>query len=152
MFLFQKKKALVDEAAQQQIVACIRETENNTAGEIRVFIENKCSYMNALDRAKELFFNLSMEKTSGRNGVIVYLAIQDRQFAIYGDSGIHEKGAKDDLWKVASEQLKQHLNNNDIAGGLCACIREIGSALSRYYPFDPAVRKNELPDEIVFGK
>ncbi len=143
---------MLDPHAQDQVVACIKEAESKTSGEIRVFIEHNCNYMDAMERAKELFSSLQMEKTQARNAVIVYVALDDRQFALFGDTAIYEKAGGPLFWKAAAAKLTGHLQKNEIAEGLCNCIRELGVALATHFPYDPAIKKNELPDEIVFGK
>ena len=93
MLPFFKKKPTnyFSEPEKQLIVNAIKQAETNTSGEIRVFIENKCSYVDAIDRAKELFEKLKMFETEQRNGVLLYVALKDRQLAIFGDKGIYEK-------------------------------------------------------------
>lgn len=151
MFPFRKKQIL-DEDAQHRIVACIKEAEAKTTGEIRVFVEHKCSYMDAMLRAQEIFANLGMDKTERRNAVIIYVAVTDRQYALFGDVAIYEKAGGPHFWEAAAKELKDHLSDNRITEGLCNCVLVLGSALATHFPFDPAVPKNELPDEIVFGK
>ncbi len=151
LFSFFRKKPLLDVASSEQVVASIRAAEAETTGEIRVCIESRCSYMDAIDRAVELFIQLGMDRTEHRNGVLLYLALQDHQFAVYGDTSIYKAGGEE-LWQHAAADLQQQLRTGNVAAGLCACIIEIGVALSRHFPPDPAVEKNELPDEIIFGK
>src|ERR1043165_9250780 len=91
MFSLFRRKPILDKATQDKIVAAIREAESKTSGEIRVFIEHHCTYMDAMDRAKEIFYNLGMEKTVAGNAIIIYVAFTDRQFALYGDTTIYEK-------------------------------------------------------------
>lgn len=152
MFSLFRKKHMLDKDAQHKIVACIKEAESKTSGEIRVFIEHHCQYMDAMQRAKEIFANLAMDKTHARNAIIVYVALTDRQFALFGDVAIYEKAGGPDFWKSAAEKLTGHLRKNNITEGLCNCIHELGTALATHFPYDPAIKKNELPDEIVFGK
>src|ERR1700743_3865313 len=90
MALFSRKPLFNDEQ-QAQIVAAIKAAEQNTSGEIRVYVENRCRYVNPLHRAAELFAGLNMEKTAARNGVLVYVALKDRQVALFGDEGINRK-------------------------------------------------------------
>ena len=149
---FARKKPMLDKESQQKVVDCIKAAENRTTGEIRVFIEHKCEYMDAMQRAKELFDKLAMAKTERRNAVIVYMALTDRQFAIFGDVEIYHMAGGAKFWEAAAGQMKSHLKNNEITEALCTCINELGSALATHFPYDPAVTKNELPDEIVFGK
>jgi len=152
MFPLFRKKQLLDKDDQERIVAAIRSAESGTTGELRVFIESHCAYMDAMDRAKELFAQLGMTKTERRNAVIVYMALDDRQFAIFGDEEIYSKAGGPVFWENAAEHLKQHLKQGHIADGLVVCINELGRALAQHFPYDPAITKNELPDEIVFGK
>lgn len=133
-------------------MACIREAELHTTGELRIFVESHCEDSDAIHRAQKIFTKLHMHKTVSRNAVLVYLSMDDRKFAILGDKEIYEKAGGPAFWENAAEILKTHLKNNQIAEGLSACINELGKAMATHFPFDPAVTKNELPDEIVFGK
>ncbi|MBA3829062.1 MAG: TPM domain-containing protein [Taibaiella sp.] len=152
MFPFGNKKPLLDEDAQHQIVATIKSAESNTTGEIRVFVEHKCSYMDAMDRAKELFARLNMAKTHSRNAVIVYIALTDRQYALFGDVEIYQKAGGPVFWEKAASKLKAHLRDGRLTEGMCDCINELGMALAMHFPYDASIPRNELPDEIVFGK
>jgi uncharacterized membrane protein len=150
--VFWKKKPILPPDVQEAVVASIRAAEQRTSGEIRVFMENRCSYMDAMDRALELFTALGMAQTEERNAVLVYMALKDHQFAIYGDESIYIKAGGPHFWERAAQMLQASLRSGDVAGGLVACITEIGNALATHYPYDAEVDKNELPDEIVFGK
>jgi uncharacterized membrane protein len=152
MFPFGKKKDLIEADDQEQIVAAIRAAEAGTTGEVRVYVESHCSYMDAMDRAKELFLSLSMDKTERRNAVIVYVAVKDHQYAIFGDKEIYEKAGGPVFWERAAAELRSYLKNGKIAQGLAVCVGELGRALAQHFPYDPSITKNELPDEIVFGK
>ncbi len=147
-----RKKQILDRDSQQRVVAAIKEAESNTTGEVRVYMEHRCGYMDALDRAKEIFHKLAMEKTQRRNAVLVYIAVADRQFAIFGDEEIYHKAGGPVFWENAADKLKGHLKKNEITQGLVNCVNELGKALAQHFPSDPTVPKNELPDEIVFGK
>jgi uncharacterized membrane protein len=146
------KRDLLHKDAQHKIVESIKEAESKTSGEIRVFMEPQCKYMDALHRAMEIFTHLGMEKTQARNAIIIYVALKDRQFALFGDTAIYEKAGGEEFWKGAAAKLTGHLRRNEVAEGLSNCIHELGMALATHFPYDPAIKKNELPDEIVFGK
>lgn len=152
MSLFSKNKPLLTADEQEQVVACIREAEAGTTGELRVFVESKCAYVDAMDRAREVFESLGMVKTERRNAVLVYMALDDRQFAILGDKEIYEKAGGAVFWERAAAELKAYLKEGKVAEGLSVCVKELGRALAQHFPYDPAINKNELPDEIVFGK
>ena len=133
-------------------MAAIRSAESGTTGELRVFIESRCSYVDAMDKARELFVKLGMANTERRNAVLVYMALDDHQFAIFGDEEIYNKAGGPAFWEGAAVELRVHLKNGEIADGLVACIEKLGKALATYFPYDPEIHRNELPDEIVFGK
>lgn len=146
------KEPLLSSAEQEEVVACIREAEKNTTGELRVYLESKCSYVDAMDRAWELFASMGMMETERRNAVLVYMALEDKQFAIVGDKEIYEKAGGPAFWERAAGELKNYLRAGQINQGLCVCVNELASAMAQHFPYDPAITRNELPDEIVFGK
>ena len=150
--LFLRRKPLLPDDVQAAMVEHIRAAEARTTGEIRVFVEARCAYMEPMDRAKEIFAQLGMEATERRNAVLLYLATKDRQFAMFGDEQIYALAGGPVFWQEAAAGLQHDLRAGDFSGGLCRCIETLGKALARHFPYDSAVTKNELPDEIVFGK
>jgi uncharacterized membrane protein len=150
--LFRKKAAnYFSTEEKDKIVDAIKTAELSTSGEVRVYIENKCSYVNALDRAKEVFQQLHMQHTEQRNAVLVYVALKDRQLAVFGDEGIHQK-VGDAFWNEAVKNMLQHFNKQNYAEGIAEIILKTGKALQLHFPYDAATDVNELPDDIVFGK
>lgn len=153
MFLNAFKKKAEDyflPIEKQTIVAAIAEAELQTSGEIRVFVESKCNYVNAIDRAKELFDKLDMHKTQDSNSVLVYVALKDRQLAIFADKGIYEiVGAA--FWQQQVKLMLQHFNSQDYIEGIAAVVTQIGKALQANFPYQKN-DVNELPNDIVFGK
>lgn len=150
MFSFNKNKPLLSPEESQLVVDAIRQAEMRTSGEVRVFIESKCKYMDALDRAKEIFFSLKMEETEQRSGTLIYVAMKDHQFAVYADEGIYN-AAGPGYWNGVVKNMLSFFKNESCAMGIAECVREIGEALHTYFPYDSDKDKNELPDEIVFG-
>lgn len=150
--IFQKKP--VEHFSEDQkaaIVEAIRNAELRTSGEVRIYIESKCKLVNPVHRAKEIFDNLQMHKTEQRNAVLLYVAMKDRQLAVYGDEGIHLKVGYD-FWNAKVKTMLQHFNKQNYTEGLVKIIHDIGEALVTNFPYDNKEDKNELPDDIVFGK
>lgn len=137
---------------EKYIVASIQEAERNTSGEIRVFIESKCKYVDALDRAKEVFESLEMHKTKFRNAALIYIATKDRQIAVFGDKGIYEKSKDESFWKGVVALLKEAFKAGNYAKGIAAAILEMGELLKIHFPYEDKGDENELPDEIVYGE
>lgn len=134
-----------------QIVQAIKNAEQKTSGEVRIYIEKKCKMVNPVHRAKEIFFHLAMDKTNDRNAVLIYLAMKDRQLAIYGDEGIHQKVGQE-FWQNEVKAILAAFNSSNYTEGLVKIIHDIGDALLFHFPYDAQTDKNELPDEIIFGK
>ncbi len=153
MFPFLRKKKIVffSPAEQEKILAAIQRTEKSTSGEVRIYVENRCRFVDAIDRASEIFYGLVMEKTAYRNATLVYVALKDKQLAVFGDEGIYAKTGKD-FWNNAVRIMLQKFNHEDYAEGIVQVVNRIGEALAQHFPCDPLTDKNELPDEIVFGK
>jgi len=149
MRLFPKKELLTD-AEKQQLVQAIRNAERMTSGEIRVYVESRCKFVDPIDRAQEIFIRLGLEKTRLRNGVLLYFALKDKQYAIAGDIGIHEKVGQD-FWKEKAQKMLAHFANDQLVTGIEACINEIGEALCIHFPHE-GDDINELPDDIVVGR
>lgn len=150
-FLKPKPKVFFTETERDIIVQAIKEAETNTSGEVRVFVESKCRYVDAIERAKEVFSYLEMEKTELRNATLVYVALKDKQMAVFGDEGIH-KQTGDIFWKSALQKMSANFKQANIPQGIIATIKDIGEALHTHFPYNSATDKNELPDDIVFGK
>ena len=123
--------------------------EKNTSGEIRLFVEDECGD-NVLDRAAFIFKELKMHKTKERNGVLFYLAIESRQFAILGDSGINSK-VNTDFWYEIKMAMQNHFTTGNFVQGLTNGVLMTGEALSTHFPHQKD-DKDELSNEIVFGK
>jgi uncharacterized membrane protein len=151
IFPWQKKKEFFTEEEQKQLVDAIQKAEHQTSGEVRLFIESKCRYVDALDRAQEIFVNLKMHETELRNATLIYVAVKDRQAAVFGDDGIHQKvGSK--YWADVVTKMLLQFKNEKLADGICLGIHDLGEALKFYFPYNSDTDKNELPDEIVFGR
>jgi uncharacterized membrane protein len=150
MALLTRKPLFTDEQ-QLKIVSAIQAAEQRTSGEIRVYVESRCRYVNPLHRAAEIFAGLNMEKTAARNGVLVYVALKDRQLALFGDQGINQKVGSA-FWNQQVRNIIGHFNKADYAGGIANVVTEIGAALQTHFPYDKGTDRNELPDDIVFGR
>jgi uncharacterized membrane protein len=132
---------------QEDIRQAIMNAELDTSGEIRVHIENTCTG-DALDRALVVFNKLEMEKTASRNGVLIYLAVKNRKFAIIGDTAIHQF-VTESFWDSVRNKMLDHFRENRFTEGLIGAITETGKQLKTYFPYQTD-DKNELSDEISF--
>ena len=150
MWPFSKRKHFFSPEESELIVQSIREAEMQTSGEIRLFVESRCKYVDPLDRAEEIFKNLKMTETEFRNGVLFYVATDDKQLAVFADKGIHE-ATGNEYWRNVVQEILSVFSKENIVAGITATVSSIGTALTRHFPYDKDIDKNELPDEIIFG-
>ncbi len=149
--LFGKPRPWLDPLVSERVEAAIRSAEQLTSGEIRVFTERHCSYVDAVDRAAELFAQLNMHQTEQRNAVLIYWAVLDRQVAIYADAGIHTKLGQS-YWNERVGRMLPHFRSADAAAALEGCIQDVGQALKQHFPYDPGSDRNELSDSMIIGR
>ncbi|AWL08475.1 MULTISPECIES: TPM domain-containing protein [Aquirufa] len=138
----------ISQEQQAEILQAIKEAELGTSGEIRVHIESHCEG-HPIERSKVLFFQLGMNQTDLQNGVLVYLAIKDRKYAIIGDKGI-DAHVSPEFWETIRDEMRPYLAKNEIGAGLAWGVRRIGEVLTMYFPYQKD-DINELTDELSFG-
>lgn len=140
-----KVEDFLTQIEEAQIIDAIRIAEKNTSGEIRVHLE-KSSDKNPLERAKEVFYFLKMDETKSHNGVLFYVAVDDKKFSVLGDEGIDNVVSKD-FWESIKDAVIKQFSQGRYADGLKEGILETGKKLKEYFPYS-LDDKDELPNEI----
>ncbi len=140
-----KVEDLLTAEEEAEIVEAIRLAESKTSGEIRVHIE-RSSKLAHYDRALEIFHLLKMDNTKLQNGVLFYLAVNDKQFVIIGDNGI-DTAVPDNFWESTRDVVLTHFKNDDFKLGLVAGISIAGQQLQQYFPWEHD-DTDELSNEI----
>ena len=138
----------LNDQEQADVLAAISDAESLTSGEIRLHMESRCKG-DVLDRAAVVFQTLAMHKTALRNGVLLYLATEDRKFAILGDGGINAV-VPEGFWDEVKDTVIVGLAAGNPAEGLASGIRLAGQQLSAHFPLE-ANDINELSNDISFG-
>lgn len=136
------------DAQIEKLKVAISEAEMLTSGEIRLHLETRTHGLDVLDRAAEVFADLNMHKTVKRNGVLFYLAVEDRKFAIIGDGGINAV-TPDDFWENIKATMRVSFLKGEFCEGLMIGIKMAGEALQSNFPALPGDR-NELPNDVSF--
>ena len=133
---------------EQEVIEAIRIAELNTSGEIRVHIE-KTSNGDATNRALEVFHTLKMDNTKLQNAVLIYVAVKDKTFVIYGDKGINDV-VSSDFWDSTKDIIQMHFKAGNFKKGLVEGILKSGEQLKKYFPYSE-LDTNELYNEISKG-
>ncbi|NLF43154.1 MAG: TPM domain-containing protein [Bacteroidales bacterium] len=137
------------ETQKEDIRLAIKNAELDASGEIRVHVENSCEG-DVMDRTALLFEKLGMTRTKLRNGVLFYLAVDNRKFAVIGDKGINAR-VGDDFWEEIKMKMLYHFREGNFAQGLIEGIEMVGPKLRQFFPYQKD-DVNELSDEISFGE
>ncbi|MBV6655576.1 MAG: TPM domain-containing protein [Mameliella sp.] len=133
---------------EDRIIAAIQDAERNTSGEIRVHLEDNLR-VNVLEAAQKTFLKLGMHKTEARNGVLIFIAPEQRKLAILGDKGINEK-VPEDFWAEERDIMLAQFKTGNYADGVCAAIQQTGAKLKAFFPYQ-SDDENELPNEISYS-
>ncbi len=139
---------LLSNDEEQEIVQTILEAEKNTSGEIRVHIEAH-TRLGHLERAKEVFHLLKMDNTKDANGVLIYVAVTDKKFVIYGDSGI-DKVVPNNFWDTTRDAMQTQFKSGDFKQGIIDGVQNAGKELETHFPWHHG-DINELSNEISKG-
>lgn len=140
--------ALFSDTEQDLIRKAIEEVEKHTTGEVRVCVERTCNE-DVLTRAAKHFTSLGMDKTNERHGVLIYLATQDRKFAIIGDKGINQF-VPHDFWDTTKEEMLERFKTGDLIQGIITGLKIAGEQLHKFFPNTENVKTNQLPDDVAF--
>lgn len=136
------KVQFINQEEELLIIKAIENAENETSGEIRVHIENHTE-LKPLERAQEVFFQLEMDKTVLKNGVLFYVGVSDHSFAIIGDEGINEV-VEDDFWECTKDVVIEHFKKEEFEKGLSNGIKRAGERLKEFFP-----KENQNPNELT---
>lgn len=131
---------------EEEVVAAIRTAEEKTSGEIRVHLENSHGEKDIFERAREVFHRLKMDNTKEENGVLIYVAVEDHEFVIYGDRGINNVVPKD-FWESTKDAIAEQFKKGKFKQGLVDGILKAGKQLQKHFPWSPDTT-NELSNTI----
>ena len=116
----------------ERVLAAIRGAEAATSGEIRVLVARH-KVGDPVAAAKEYFGRLGMEKSAHRNGVLIFLAPLSRNFAVIGDTAVHEK-CGDAFWTEVAAAMESRFRQRAFTDGLVHGIERAGQLLKETFP------------------
>ena len=134
---------------KEDIKFAIKDAELDTSGEIRVHIELNCDG-DPIERALYVFKRLKMNQTEYHNGVLIYLAVSSRKFAIIGDEGINSI-VPDDFWEEIKTNTLINFRKEEFSKGIITSVKMVGKKLKTHFPHQRN-DVNELNDDISFDE
>ena len=138
---------MLNKEEKARISETIRQAEDKTSGEIRVYVAKHCKG-DPLETAHKVFHKLRMDKTKLRNGVLIYVSPSDHKTAIYADSGINEAAENPAFWQDALNEMLIFFKKDLIADGICAGIEKVKKLIKKGYPVSDN-DLNELDNEVI---
>jgi len=143
-----KKDRFFSKKEEKKIVSAIKAAELKTSGEIRVHLDEE-KVENIKERAVFVFDSLGMTNTKERNGILIYLNPNSKNFLVMGDEGIHAQVGQD-FWEKISSEMKDDFKVGNYTKGVEEAVSAIGIELKKFFPYDSKTDINELNDEISY--
>jgi uncharacterized membrane protein YgcG len=144
------RKKLLQIIDREKVKLAIESAERRTSGEICVSVSTL--FWGSIEKAADkAFVRLGMSRTKMRNGVLFFVVPSRRKFVVLGDQGIHERVGQE-FWNNVVAAISGKFREGDFTGGLVRGIETVGEQLATHFPYDPTTDKNELPDDVDFGK
>ena len=145
-------RGVFSESDLADIAAAVSRVEQAAAAEVRVHLERRVHHArgeapDALTRAQVVFHHLGMHRTAHRNGVLVYLALEDRKLAIVGDEAIHAR-VGDSYWEGVRDLMVRHLRAEAPRDAVVHAVEDLGRVLAQHFPRRPGDAGGELPNEV----
>jgi len=147
---FMHKRKLIRVLDLDKIHAAIKNAEKVTSGEIRVSV-SPFFWGKIRPVAERAFHRLKMDATKDRNGILFFVVPSRRRFVVLGDAGIHARVGQE-FWNDVAATLSAEFRKGRFQEGLLRGIALAGEKLAATFPYDAAIDRNELPDDVDFGK
>jgi uncharacterized membrane protein len=143
-----RTREFIDALADERIVDAVRAAEENTSGEIRVFVtRRKLRGEDVRARARMEFERLHVGDTALRNGVLFFVVPEEQTFAVIGDEEIHAKCGQN-FWDETAAAMEALFREGKFTDGVLAGVQRAGEVLARHYPREAGDR-NELSDQVA---
>ncbi|MDP1675370.1 MAG: TPM domain-containing protein [Bacteroidota bacterium] len=146
-------KNILTREEMTKIAAVILEVEKETIGEIRVNIQKIRPFrdrkLSVYELAIKKFYELGMDKTKDKTGVLIYILLSDKKFQIIGDEGINKKVSKE-FWDVLAMKMAEYFRINKFVEGISHTVKEVGVILKKEFPMKSG-DTNELSNEVVIS-
>jgi uncharacterized membrane protein len=119
------------------IVAAIQAAERNTTGQIRVRISPR-HIDDAVAAAQAEFLRLGLNRSPGRNGVLIFVAPRAHKFAVFGDEAVHAQ-CGDSFWRALAGAMEGHFRRSEFTPGIIHGVQKAGELLAQHFPRPPGL-------------
>ena len=136
----------------------IAEAEKTTAGEIKLLVVQKSTWMSlsslklriaaARKRAKREFFALGLDHVQKGTGILIMISLKERVVVVESGKALEGK-LPQDTWERLRDMIIDGISSGKRMEGLCLAIAEAGRILTERFPSGPD-DTSEISNEIVF--
>ena len=138
---------LITPEEQNRLLDKIARIEKRSSGEVRIHVTDRRSN-DPLQEARRTFTSLGMSATRRRNGVLVFLSLPSRKFAIVGDEGI-DRVTPAEYWDGLRDTLAARFAAGEYCEGLLEILDRVEAVLAEHFPYQKG-DVDELPDDISY--
>lgn len=139
-------KKFLQQLDTARIERAIADAERLTSGEIRVVFQPG-KVESATHLASTEFTRLGLRATRERNAVLILVAPDARQFAVYGDEGVHAR-CGESFWQAVAAAMEEKFRAGDHTGAVAEGVARLGRLLAKEFPRRPDDR-DELANDVV---
>lgn len=117
------------------IVRALAQVERITTAEIRVHLTRKVLERDPFATAESVFKRFQMTRTTHRNGVLIYVNLRTRRFAIAADVGAQEALGRR-YWDELARALAEDLRSTHPENAIAIAVRTLGVTLHQHFPIE----------------
>lgn len=118
------------------LVLALRDLHARTTAEVRIHLSRWMIEKDPDQAAVRVFRHYGMHRTKDRNGLLVYLNLRKRQFALVGDFGLQDR-AGEAFWRDCSTKLSAALRSSPLDTALVQFIGYLAERLEALFPSQP---------------
>ena len=97
--------------------------------------------------AQKEFAKLGLAATNDHSSVLIYVAPRAQNFAIIGDSGVHQQ-CGDEFWRQVAAEMTAHFKQGAFTEGIVHGVHKAGELLAKHFPHHEG-DENEVADDIA---
>lgn len=122
----------IPKVEHRRVVAALREAEARTTGEIRVVVARHKA-ADPVAAAQAYFKKFGMAKAGLRNGILIFVAPRSRNFAVIGDTGVHEK-VGNEAWASIAASMGERFRDGEFTEAIVHGVERAGEILAKTFP------------------
>lgn len=101
----------------------------------------------ASQNAQEQFYNLGLNRTKTRQGIMFFVSFDEKYVEIISDTTVSSK-IKDEYWQTIIDEFVKDVKKKELSNGYLKAIDSCSEILIKEFPIQEN-DKNELPNDVI---